>query len=81
MTTAMKVRLVIASCLVAVLTGCVRLGSTNLLLTPVGVVGVHSFEPPAGQGRDVLAESHGGLLDEGAEAAREEAVVQQALSQ
>lgn len=45
----------IALCLLAMLTGCVRLGSTNLLVTPVGVVGVHSFAPSAPRFPDAVS--------------------------
>jgi hypothetical protein len=44
---AMKLRLLIVSCLIAPLAGCVSFGSTDFLVTPVGVVAVHSFAPPA----------------------------------
>jgi len=43
----MKLRLLIVSCLIAPLTGCVSLGATDLLVTPIAVFGVHSFAPPS----------------------------------
>ena len=38
-----------ASGLLALLAGCVSVGSTDVLLTPIGVVGLHSFKPPQQQ--------------------------------
>ncbi|HEY7379116.1 MAG TPA: hypothetical protein VH542_10565 [Steroidobacteraceae bacterium] len=43
----MRLRLLIASGLLASLAGCVSVGSTDVLLTPIGVVALHSFKPPA----------------------------------
>lgn len=31
----------------ATLSGCVSFGQTDMLVTPVGVAGIHSFAPPA----------------------------------
>lgn len=52
MTPAMKVRLLIVCCLMAPLAGCVSLGATDLLVTPVGIVGVHSFAPSTSPTQD-----------------------------
>ncbi len=54
MTPAMRLRLMIASCLLATLPGCVRLGATDLLVTPVAIVAVHSFAPSAPRAPDAL---------------------------
>ncbi|HKE43239.1 MAG TPA: hypothetical protein VKB41_01755 [Steroidobacteraceae bacterium] len=45
----MKLRLLIASGLLALLTGCVSVGGTDVLITPLGVVALHSFKPPQSQ--------------------------------
>jgi hypothetical protein len=42
----MKVRIVVLGVLSVALTGCINLPQTKALITPVGVVGVHSFGPP-----------------------------------
>lgn len=45
MISAVKLRLLSVSCLIAPLAGCVSLGATDLLVTPFAVVGVYSFAP------------------------------------
>jgi len=52
MTSAMKLRLLIVWCVTVSLAGCVSLGSSNFLVTPIAVVGVHSFAPPSHTTRD-----------------------------
>ena len=42
----MSLRLTLASVLLVSLTGCVSVGSTDVLFTPIGVVALHSFKPP-----------------------------------
>jgi hypothetical protein len=42
----MSLRLSIASVLLALLTGCVSVGGTDVLFTPIGVLALHSFKPP-----------------------------------
>jgi hypothetical protein len=60
----MKLRLLMVSGLLALLAGCVSVGSTDVLLTPIGVVGLHSFKPPAQQQpRDeAVAANHDGRM-------------------
>lgn len=42
----MKLRLFLAASLLALFSGCVSLGNnTALLITPIGVIGAHSFAP------------------------------------
>lgn len=46
----MKLRLISACASVgaaATLSGCVSFGQTDMLVTPLGVAGIHSFAPPA----------------------------------
>jgi hypothetical protein len=45
MRSVMKLRLLVVSCLIAPLAGCVSLGNADFLVTPVAVVGVYSFAP------------------------------------
>ena len=42
----MKLRMLVMVSLIAVLSGCVSFGQTDMLVTPVGVAGIHSFAPP-----------------------------------
>jgi hypothetical protein len=45
----MKLRILIACTVAAattVLSGCVSFGQTDMLVTPFGVAGIHSFAPP-----------------------------------
>lgn len=42
----MKLRMLITPCVVALLSGCVSFGQTGVLVTPIGVAGIHSFAPP-----------------------------------
>ena len=56
----MKMRLLKLVCSAAVITGvtgglsgCVSYGNTHALLTPVGVVGYHSFKPENAPARDL----------------------------
>jgi len=39
-------KLISASALGVVMAGCINLPQTKALITPVGVIGVHSFAPP-----------------------------------
>ena len=39
-------RLLLVSGLLALLTGCVSVGSTHVLFTPIGVLALHSFKRP-----------------------------------
>lgn len=46
----MKLRILIAGTVAAAtaaLSGCVSFGQTGMLVTPVGVAGIHSFAPPS----------------------------------
>lgn len=36
----------VAACSFAMLCGCVSVGQTHMLVTPVGAAGIHSFAPP-----------------------------------
>ncbi len=47
----MRLRPLLA-CLILPLAGCVSMGATDALLTPVGIVGVHSFAPPRASPND-----------------------------
>jgi hypothetical protein len=38
-------RLICASALIVGLSGCINTSNTKALITPVGAVGIHSFEP------------------------------------
>jgi hypothetical protein len=52
----MRLRLFLAASLLALLSGCVTIGSnTGLLITPFGVIGAHSFAPPEPQSDTVAA--------------------------
>ncbi len=42
----MSLRLSLVSTVLVLLTGCVSVGSTDVLFTPIGVVALHSFKPP-----------------------------------
>lgn len=42
----MSLRLSLVSAVLVLLTGCVSVGSTDVLFTPIGVVALHSFKPP-----------------------------------
>jgi len=42
----MKLRMLLAPCVIAMLSGCVSYGQTHALVTPIGVAGWHSFAPP-----------------------------------
>ncbi len=51
----MKVRLALTVAVVsfsAALSGCVSVGGTDALITPIGVAGIHSFKPTDGA-RDI----------------------------
>jgi hypothetical protein len=43
----MSLRLTLAALLLVLLAGCVSVGDTDVLFTPIGVVALHSFKPPA----------------------------------
>ena len=63
----MRLRLLMASGLLALLAGCVSVGNTGVLVTPVGVVALHSFKPPEQQqARDeaVAANSDGRMTSD-----------------
>lgn len=47
MTSAMKPRQLLLACMLLPLAGCVSVGATDFLVTPVAVVGVYSFAPKA----------------------------------
>jgi hypothetical protein len=51
----MSLRLSLVSALLVTLTGCVSVGSTDVLFTPIGVVGLHSFKLPEPQRETVAA--------------------------
>jgi len=55
MRSAMKLRLLIVSCLIAPLAGCVSLGNADFLVTPIAVVGVYSFAPVVAPDHDPAA--------------------------
>lgn len=42
----MKLRMLIVPCAVALLSGCISYGKTGVLVTPIGVAGIHNFGPP-----------------------------------
>jgi hypothetical protein len=42
----MKLRMLIVPCVVVLLAGCITYDRTGVLLTPIGVAGIHSFGPP-----------------------------------
>ena len=42
----MKLRMLIVPCAVAALSGCLSYGKTGVLVTPIGVAGIHNFGPP-----------------------------------
>jgi hypothetical protein len=50
----MSLRLSLVSALLVSLTGCVSVGSTDVLFTPIGVVALHSFKLPEPQ-RETVA--------------------------
>jgi hypothetical protein len=41
----MKPRLVLIPCLGILLGGCISVGQSKMLVTPLGVAGIHSFAP------------------------------------
>jgi hypothetical protein len=51
----MSLRLSLVSALLVTLTGCVSVGSTDVLFTPIGVVALHSFKPPEPERETVAA--------------------------
>jgi hypothetical protein len=42
----MKLRMLIVPCALALLSGCISYGKTGVLVTPIGVAGIHNFGPP-----------------------------------
>ena len=40
-----KIGTIIGACLLASVAGCISVPGTNVLVTPIGVAGVHSFKP------------------------------------
>lgn len=51
----MSMRLSLMSAVLVLLTGCVSVGSTDVLFTPIGVLALHSFKPPEPQREAVAA--------------------------
>jgi hypothetical protein len=49
----MKTRMLLLSACGVLLAGCINLPQTKALVTPVGVVGIHSFAPPRETPRSV----------------------------
>jgi hypothetical protein len=47
----MKLRTLTFSCVVALLSGCVAFDRTGVLVTPIGIAGVHSFAPSESSSR------------------------------
>ena len=48
-----KLQVISAMALSIALAGCISTPQTKALITPVGVIGVHSFAPPAPQPRTI----------------------------
>ena len=42
----MKLRMLLVPCAVVLLSGCISYGKTGVLVTPIGVAGIHNFGPP-----------------------------------
>jgi hypothetical protein len=40
-----KIGMIVGACLLASLAGCISVPGTKVLVTPIGVAGVHSFKP------------------------------------
>lgn len=42
----MKLRMLLVPCAIGLLSGCISYGKTGVLVTPIGVAGIHNFGPP-----------------------------------